>query len=102
MPVIMFTAHEVFESAIEASKELSTRILKLADLNANPLAPGETADARRHQIAKLGKALAEAFMTIDKLITAAAEHAAKHAQSSDVTAGPIGVSSDKPDNPNSN
>jgi hypothetical protein len=102
MPVIMFTAHEVFESAIDASRELSTRILKLADLNANPLAPGETADTRRHQIAKLGKALAESFMVIDKLVVAAAEHAAKHYAESDVTAGPIGMSSDKPDNPNSN
>ena len=103
MPVIMFTAHEVFESAIEASKDLSTRILKLADLNTYPLAPGETADARRHQIAKLGKALAEAFMVIDKLIAAAAEQALKQHQKGDVTAGtPGGESDDKPDNPNSN
>ena len=102
MPVIMFTAHEVFESAIAASKELSARILKLADLSANPLAPGETADTRRHQIAKLGKALAEAFMTIDKLIEAAAKQAMERHEESDVTAGPIGASSDKPDNPNSN
>lgn len=106
MPVIMFTAHEVFEGAIDASRRLSEKILKLADLNANPLAPGETADTRRHQIAKLGKALAEAFMTIDKLIAhaaaEAAKHVAKHAADSDVTAGPIGGDTEKPDNPNSN
>jgi hypothetical protein len=101
MPIIMFTAHEVFESAIEASRELSTRILKLADLNTNPLAPGENADARRHQIAKLGKALAEAFLTIDKLIHAAAEEAAKRHGGGDVTAGPVGASN-KPDNSDAN
>jgi hypothetical protein len=102
MPVIMFTMHEVFDSAITASRDLSARILKLTDLNANPLAPGETADNRRHQIAKLGKALAETFLTLDKLMENAAKQMAEQQGESDVTAGPVGGVTEKSDNPNSN
>jgi hypothetical protein len=81
----IITTSELFASALDAAREMSVRILKLADLNVTPLAPGETADTRRHQIAKLGKAVAEAFLTIDNLIRMVTE---SHGQPSDVTAGP--------------
>jgi len=89
MPIhlILTTPQEVFSSALNTARELSGRIMKLADLTASPLTPGETADARRHQIAKFGKALAEAFLVIDKLMEKAADELiAAHNQ--DVTSGP--------------
>lgn len=92
---ISYTTGELFTAALDAAREMSTRILKLVDLNATPLVPGETPDARRHQIAKLGKMLAEAFIAIDNLVTA---HNAVHEQPSDVTAGVP----DAPVDPNSN
>ncbi len=95
--IVLTTPQELFAGAINAARELSERIMKLSDLNVTPLAPGETADARRHQIAKYGKKLAEAFLAIDKLIEQTVEHMT--GQSSDVTAGPP---SDKPDNPDAN
>ena len=96
--VLITTTSELFVSALEASRELSTRILKLADLSATPLTPGETADSRRHQIAKLGKSLAEAFLTIDKLMRAISE---AHERENDVTAGPVSASKTDID-PNAN
>ncbi len=97
MPVhiVVTTTAELFVNAIDTSRTLSERILKLADLNATPLSPGETADARRHQIAKLGKALAEAFLTIDRIVSMTGAELAKAA---DVTAGPV----DPPDNTDAN
>jgi hypothetical protein len=92
--IVLTTPQEMFADAMTAAKEISERIMKLADLNATPLAPGETPDARRHQIAKFGKALAETFLSIHKLIEHTAEQVAK---SNDVTAGPV-----KPDNPDAN
>jgi hypothetical protein len=101
MPVLVFTAGEVFGAALDASRDFSQKILKLADLSANPLSPGETADTRRHQIAKLGKALAESFLTIDKIIETTIQKAMEQHQQSDVTAGPIG-GPDKPSDPDPN
>lgn len=79
--IILTTPQEM----IQRARELSDKIVKLSDLNATPLAPGETADARRHQIAKFGKALAEAFIAIDKIMDQLSEHLAQH-HSGDVTA----------------
>lgn len=92
--IVLTTPQEVFAEAVTKAKDLSERIMKLSDLNASPLMPGETADTRRHQIAKFGKALAEAFIVINNLIEHAAEAAAEHAKRSDVTAGPVKPSDD--------
>lgn len=98
---IAFSAGELFTAALDAARELSSRILKLTDLNVSPLVPGETVDARRHQIAKLGKVLAETFIAIDKLVEAH-EHALKQEHGeSDVTAG-APASPDAPVDPNTN
>jgi hypothetical protein len=99
MPMIVFTTGELFKAALDASRDLSTKILKLTDLDASPLTPGETADTRRHQIAKLGKMLAEAFITVDQIVQ---EHNAQHGRASDVTAGAPETEVDKPIDPNSN
>lgn len=66
--ITISTPGEVFAATITESRELSTKILTLSDLEKSPLAPGETADARRHQIAKLGKRLAELFLLLDNLM----------------------------------
>lgn len=104
MPVLVFTAGEVFAASLDASRDFSQRILKLADLTQTPLAPGETADTRRHQIAKLAKALAESFLTIDKIIESTLKQAMEqHQQQTDVTAGPVGAKAKDPDpDPNAN
>ena len=70
MPVIMFSASEVIESFAERARALSRRLLELSDLAATPLAPGESPDTRRHEIAKVGKRLAEAFLALDSAVTA--------------------------------
>jgi hypothetical protein len=57
------------EELIQFAKKVSEEILRLADVAATPLMPGETVDTRRHQIAKLGKQLAEAFIAIDKFVS---------------------------------
>lgn len=88
--IVLSTPQEVFAEAVSKSKELSEKILKLSNLNDSPLMPGETADTRRHQIAKFGKALAEAFMVINNLIEHAHAVAVEHARRSDITSGPIG------------
>lgn len=93
--IVLTTPQELFANAVNAARELSERIVKLSDLTVTPLAPGETADARRHQIAKYGKKLAEAFLAIDKLIEQTVEHMS--GQTSDVTAG-----SPKPSEPDPN
>lgn len=91
---ITFTVGELFNAACDQARELSTRIIKLADIEKTPLNPGESVDNRRHQIAKLGKLLAESFIAIDNLVKSTAE---EHAQVSDVTAG-----TPTPVDPNSN
>jgi hypothetical protein len=98
MPIVTvsYTEQEVFDLTVTAARALSDRVLKLSDLNASPLVPGETPDMRRHQIAKLGKQLAEAFVTLDNLFKVAAEERAK-AQAEDVTATAPG-----PNDPNAN
>ncbi len=86
--IVISTPQEIFAQAVGTAKDLSEKIMKLSDLNVSPLSPGETADARRHQIAKFGKALAEAFIVINGIIEASAEAvAAKH--HGDVTSGPV-------------
>lgn len=95
--IILTTPQEVFASAITTAKELSEKIMKLSDLNTSPLTPGETPDMRRHQIAKFGKALAEAFIVIDNIMAQAAEHVAAH-HHGDVTSGPA----KPPDDSNAN
>jgi len=99
MPIhlVITTPQEVFASALGSARELSERIMKLADLKASPLMPGETADGRRHQIAKFGKALAEAFLVIDKLMAQAADEL-QAAHGRDVTSGPT----KPPDDSNAN
>jgi hypothetical protein len=94
----LVSAGEVFTAAIDTARDMSVRILKLADLSASPLLPGETPDNRRHQIAKLAKALAEAFLTVDHLVRAVSE---ARAQESDVTAGDINMP-DMPIDPEAN
>lgn len=81
--LILATPGQLFRAACEAARDLSNKILKLADLEASPLAPGENADTRRHQLAKLGKQLAEAYTVIDQMVAAAN---GETPQSSDVTA----------------
>jgi hypothetical protein len=93
---ITFTVGELFNAACENARELSERILKLADVAKTPLNPGESVDNRRHQIAKLGKLLAEQFIAIDNLVKSTAEDQAK---TNDVTAD---APTPAPDNPNSN
>ncbi len=70
MPVIMFTADEVFGSTIESMRRDAKEIEELSDLDKKPLDPGESPDARRHKIAKLGKRLAETFLAFDELMNA--------------------------------
>lgn len=84
--ILITNPSEVFSAAIDVARTESAHILKLADLRQCPLAPGETADARRHQIAKHAKKLAEAFLVVDSLVLAVT---AAHAEMSDVTAGPV-------------
>lgn len=91
----LVSAGQVFAAALDVARDHSERILKLADLNASPLLPGETPDNRRHQIAKLSKVLAEAFLTVDNLVRSVIE---RNAEESDVTAGDINT----PDNPEAN
>jgi hypothetical protein len=93
MPVIIITTQDIFTAAIGAARDASAKILKLSDLNESPLVPGESADMRRHAIAKLGKQLAEAFRALDDL--SMENHA--HVAPSDVTAGPV-----NPVDPNTN
>lgn len=77
MPVIMFTADEVFGSAIESMRRDAKEIEELSDLDKKPLDPGESPDARRHKIAKLGKRLAETFLAFDELMNAEARNRAE-------------------------
>lgn len=79
--LVAVTPNELFQATLECARELSARILKLSDLKASPLNPGETADARRHQIAKLGKSLAETFIAMDQIVKAI------EGDQKDVTAG---------------
>lgn len=79
MPVLMFTAGEIMSAALLQAREASDQLLKLADLQQVPLNPGESVDARYHQIAKLGKRLAEAFVALDDMMKEAAKaHAEVH------------------------
>lgn len=85
MPMIVFTPGEVFGNALDVARKLTAEILKLSDLDAAPLTPGESPDARRHVLAKLGKRLAEAFGLIDQMATEYEAHM-KSQLGSDVTA----------------
>ncbi len=80
MPAIVFTASELFEAAIRDARSQSGSILELSDLDKRPLDPGESPDARRHKIAKLGKQLALTFERIDLILSAAsdAEYGPRH------------------------
>lgn len=71
MPHIVFTIEEVAGSVIERMHRTSSEILELSDLNKKPLDPGESPDARRHKIAKLGKQLAEACQAFEAIVQAA-------------------------------
>ena len=82
---VSFTEQEVFDVSVTAARKLSDEVLRLADVNKTPLAPGENADARRHKIASLGKKLAEAFVVIDDLMTRMTT-AGQEQHASDVTA----------------
>ena len=98
MPIIMFTEQEVFDATIKASREASDEIVRLADLTKAPLAPGESVAARHHQIAKLGKALADAFIHMDDMMSAKVRAHVKHG--TDVTAATD--PHDTPPDPNAN
>jgi hypothetical protein len=91
----LISVGELFAHALDTSRSLSERVLKLADLGASPLLPGETPDNRRHQIAKHAKMLAEAFLTLDDIVRVASEAVT---QENDVTAGDVAM----PDNPEAN
>jgi hypothetical protein len=82
---ITFTIDELFSAAVGQAREMSDRILKLADIEKTPLTPGESVDNRRHQIAKMGKLLAQAFIAIDDLMRTAADER-ERAHANDVTA----------------
>lgn len=71
MPTIMFTLEEIAGPLIARARDLSRQIVDLSDLKAKPLDPGESPDARRHKLAKLGKHLAEVFQKLDALMDAA-------------------------------
>lgn len=70
MPVIMFTQQEVVSTLLAQARETSAKILELSDLERKPLNPGESPDNRRHEIARLGKKLAELFQGVDGIIGA--------------------------------
>lgn len=99
MPIhlIITTPAEVFAEALNKARESSEKILKLADVKTSPLMPGETPDTRYHQIAKLGKQLAEAFVIVDTVVK---DFNARHGKDLglDLTAD----EPDKPDNPDAN
>ena len=97
--VIITTPAEQLTLAHQEAHKLSERILQLSDLTKEPLTPGESPDARRHQIAKLGKQLAEAFLVIHEIIQAVGAQAQAQREN-DVTAG--ASDPDKPDNPGAN
>lgn len=69
MPVIMFTHQEIVSTLLAQARETSAKILELSDLERKPLNPGESPDNRRHEIARLGKKLAELFQGIDGIIS---------------------------------
>ena len=88
MPVVMFTADEVFGSAVESMRRDAKEIEELSDLNKKPLDPGESPDARRHKIAKLGKRLAETFLAFDELMNAEARNRAEVGEAVPTSAAP--------------
>lgn len=85
MPVIMFTADEVFGTAVESMRQDAKEIEELSDLDKKPLDPGESPDARRHKIAKLGKRLAKTFLAFDELMNTEARN---HAETTPAPAAP--------------
>ena len=88
MPVVMFTADEVFGSALESMRRDAKEIEELSDLDKKPLDPGESPDARRHKIAKLGKRLAETLLAVDELMNAEARGRAEVAEVAPIPAAP--------------
>lgn len=73
MPHILFTLDEIVDPLITRTRALSDELLALSDLEKTPLTPGESPDARRHKIAKLGKQLAESFKALDGVFAEAAK-----------------------------
>lgn len=73
MPVLLFTADEVARSLILRMRRMSREIADLADLGKRPLNPGESVQARHHELAKLGKQLADAFVDFDVIASAEAD-----------------------------
>ena len=76
MPALVFTFTELAHAAATEARALSEEILKLSDYEKCPPNPGESDDARRHQIAKLGKRLAQVFTALDEIMLSA--HEAMH------------------------
>lgn len=68
MPIVIFTANEMLDSTTTTARQQSAEILALSDLAVRPLDPGESPDARRHKIAKLGLQLARTFVTMDAVL----------------------------------
>lgn len=78
MPVILFTASEVIPALATQMDELAAKIRQLSDLDACPLNPGESPDVRRHELAKLGKRLAEAWTSFAEVMRQVAEANVEH------------------------
>lgn len=72
MPVVMFTTDEVLGTLIDRMRDLSHQVNELAELDpakgGKPLDPGESVAARHHKIAKLGRQLADAFLTFRAIL----------------------------------
>lgn len=95
MPTVIIPVSELFNAHMAKAREESEAILRLADLKQKPLAPGETADTRRHLIAKHAKVLAETYLSLDDLVRAVAQ---AREEANDVTAGPVATpTTDNPD-----
>jgi hypothetical protein len=85
MPILLIHPYEVIDGAHREMSELSEQILKLSDLeNGLKLEAGESVEARRHKIAKLGKRMAEVWAGVQEMLKTMREaheqHAAAHGQ----------------------
>lgn len=101
MPVniVITTTGELFAAAIAECHRLSEEIRALSDVAQRPLMPEETPETRYHQIAKLGKRLADAFSAMDAVIQHTIDQHMQHAAQSEPTPQP--KAKGEPD-PNSN
>lgn len=68
--IVITTTDEITRAAIEALREHSRAVRRLADLEQTPLGPGETEDTRRHRIASAGLKLANAWAVLEAMIEA--------------------------------